>query len=195
MLHDALYSQNSLKNFSSKIAWVWLTYIWPFLYYKKTILEWKAIFWIKFFEGILWIRAIMEHQLRPPRGFVVILQYCCMITMNFWMKMYFWKELTYFVKSLLRWLQSKMQKIIIFFILKYMNFFYLTLFHRQKSCMTLFTYSIFYIHIKYTYAGRIYIYWHLLDLGAYLFVKNWTNLLLSCLGISTVYHTVYHMPL
>ena len=73
MLHDALYSQNSLKNFSSKIAWVWLTYIWPFLYYKKTILEWNSgNFWRKIFEGILWIRGIMEHQLRPPRGFVDI---------------------------------------------------------------------------------------------------------------------------
>ena len=71
MLHNALYSQNSLKNFSSKIAWVWLTYIWPFLYYKKTILEWNSgNFWRKFFEGILWIRGIMEHQFRPPRGFV-----------------------------------------------------------------------------------------------------------------------------
>ena len=73
MLHNALYSQNSLKNFSSKIAWVWLTYIWPFLYYKKTILEWNSgNFWRKIFEGILWIRGIMEHQLRPPRGFVDI---------------------------------------------------------------------------------------------------------------------------
>ena len=73
MLHNALYSQNSLKKFSSKIAWVWLTYIWPFLYYKKTIWEWNSgNFWRKIFEGILWIRGIMEHQLRPPRGFVDI---------------------------------------------------------------------------------------------------------------------------
>ena len=39
---------------------------------KKTICEWNSgNFWRKIFLVILWIRDIMEHQLRPPEGTLV----------------------------------------------------------------------------------------------------------------------------
>ena len=116
-----LIMKTTLKNCITETAWNWSRF---------TITFTQFTYWCgASLSGILEIQSLLNH---PKRKMVIFMQEglktwkimvfniskwsinwkycrkrCYMITMNFWTKKYFWKELTYFVTLLLKWLQSK----------------------------------------------------------------------------------------